>query len=130
MASRGACEGIQNVRPKHFGRLDAGDRLDAVIGGAEQDAAQPEEIARDLEVDDLPFSVGQDLVGTGPAIGQDEGRGILLTLVDHLVPGQKAATAPVEPCKRFKIDLRQGDEGRELSCQRAFLNQGWGFHEG
>jgi len=39
--ARGLREGIQNVGCEDFGRLDARRRLDAVIGGAEQDAAQP-----------------------------------------------------------------------------------------
>jgi hypothetical protein len=40
-----AREGVEDVGGQHLGGLDPGDGLDAVIGGAEQDAAEPEEVA-------------------------------------------------------------------------------------
>jgi hypothetical protein len=41
-----------------------------VIGCPEEDAPQAEEIARDLDVHDLPCPVGEDLVRTRPALGE------------------------------------------------------------
>ena len=47
-----------------------GHGLGIVIGGPEQDATQPQEIARNLKINDLTGSTGQELVGTYPAFSE------------------------------------------------------------
>ena len=86
-----------------------------MIGGAKEDAAQTQEIARDLEIHDLSPAIGQQLEGTGPAVGQNVCPRVRLPFVDHLVPRLKDPAAPVEACQCREVGIRQGDERRQLA---------------
>ena len=55
-----------------------------MVRGAQEDAAQAHEVARDREIDHLPAAVGQQLVRARPALLQDERVVTLLALVDDL----------------------------------------------
>ena len=77
--ARGGGENRQKVALGDLRGLDRGDGFHIVVRGAEQDRPQAQEIARNLEIDDLPRATAQDLVGTGPARGDDEGALISLT---------------------------------------------------
>ena len=67
-----------------------------MIRGAEQDAAQPEEVAGNLEIDNLTGSAGQKLIGAHPAIGEDKGRLSRLALTHQIHPCVESPAALVE----------------------------------
>lgn len=55
----------------------------------QQHAAQPEEIARNLKIDDLPLPILQYLVGTRPAGGKDISHLFRLPLMDEVTFGDE-----------------------------------------
>ena len=95
---------------RDLGHDDVGDRREAVVGGAQQDAAQADDVARDREVDHLPAAVGQQLVGAGPALLEDEGVVADLPLVDELGAGRDRAPLRLEPAEQGQ--LLPGPAGR------------------
>ena len=98
-------ERLQEVAFQHLRGLDRRDRLDIVVGGVEQDRAETEEIAGDLEVDDLPRSVPQELVGADPALGEDVGGRMGLALMDDIASSDEGASPPVKAVENFEVGL-------------------------
>jgi hypothetical protein len=80
-----------------------------------QDAAQPQEITGDLEIHDLPLTILEKLVGTGPAGGECICGLIRLPLVDEIPPRDEGAAPLVQGCEHRQFGLRKGDEGAELA---------------
>ena len=111
---RGSRERLQKIARKNFRRLDIHDRFDAVIGGVQQDTAQPEKIAGDLEIDDLARSVRLDLVGTNPPFREDIGRLIGLPLMHEIAPRDKRPAPLVQTFQDRKLRLGKGDKGGKL----------------
>ena len=61
-------ECLEEVASQHLGRLYGADGLEAVIGSAQKNSAQPQKIPGYLETDDLARPIRLDLVGTDPAV--------------------------------------------------------------
>ena len=104
---------------RHLDHRDVGDRGEAVVGGTQQDAAQADDVARDREVDHLPPTVRQQLVGTGPAILEDEGVVADLPLVHQLGAGRDKAAMRLEPIEHGQLLPTQREVTGQLADQRA-----------
>jgi hypothetical protein len=95
--------------------LDVSHWLDAVIRHVQKDAAQPQEIAGNLEIHDLPLPVLKKLVGTGPARREDIGGLVRLPLMNEIAPRHEGAAAIVQGCQHGKLGIRQGDKCAKLA---------------
>jgi hypothetical protein len=104
---------------RHLDHRDVGDRGEAVVGGTQQDAAQADDVARDREVDHLPPTVRQQLVGTGPAILENEGVVPHLLLVHQLGAGRDEAAMRLEPIEHGQLLPTQREVTGQLADQRA-----------
>jgi hypothetical protein len=122
VARRGVCaKAARQIRLEDFGGLDRHDRLETVVRGAQQHAAQAEEVTGHLEIDDLAGSIGLDLVGANPSAREDVGGLIRLPLVHHVPSRAEGPSALVKPLEHGEFSLRQGDKGREFAGQGAVL---------
>ncbi len=74
-----------------------------MVRGAQQNAAQSQEISRYLEVNDLARSLLLDLIGAGPAGGQNVGSLSRLTLMHKVAPGSKNSAALVQTLQHGKL---------------------------
>jgi hypothetical protein len=67
-------EGIEKIAGQDLRGLDRGDRFYIVVSGPEENRSEPEEVSRNLEIDDLSRAVVEQLVGADPAVGKDISR--------------------------------------------------------
>ena len=88
----------------------------------EQDAAQPQKIARYLEIDDLARAVRLNLARADPA-GRENIRGLVgLALVHQIPPGDEGSATTEQSLEHRELRLGQCHEGGELSGERAVLD--------
>lgn len=104
--------------------FDRRDGIDALVRGAEQDRPQTEEIARNLDTHDSPRAAGQDLVGTGPAPGENTGRLTGLSLMHHGVLGGKSAAAALDVRHDRTFGPGKADESGKLAGKSTFERHG------
>ena len=103
---------------RYLGHGDVGDRREAVVRGAQQDAAQADDVAGDREVDYLPPAVGQQFVGAGPPLLEDEGVVPDLPLVDQVgARGDRSAAAPRAGRAGSALPGPRADNGS--TCERV-----------
>lgn len=67
-----------------LGQFDVGQRGKALVRGPQQQAAQPDEVAGNLDVDDLPPAVPHLLVGASPSVAQDVRGVMVLPFLDEV----------------------------------------------
>ena len=108
---------------RNLGASTPGHCLDIVVRRAEQDAAQPQEITWNLEIDNLTCPVREQLVGAHPAISEDIGRLSHLALADQIHSRSKCPAALINSLERSQLHLGKRNECAELSGKRRF-NQG------
>ena len=94
-----------------------------MIGGAQQDAAQADDVAWDREVDHLPPAVRQQLVGAGPAVLEDVGVMPCLPLADQVGAGGNETATLLEPANNGQLHLAQRQVSRQLAHQGAVRRQ-------
>ena len=107
---------------RHLGHGDVGDRGEAVVGGAQQDAAQADDVARDREVDHLPPAVRQQLVGAGPAVLEDVGVCPTCRSWTSSVPAATVRWLCLELRQRRQLDRAQSQKPAQLAGERAIVN--------
>ena len=112
-------EGLEHPPRRHLDDDEVADRGGRVVGGAQQHAAQADEVAGQAEVDHLPAAVGQELVAAGPALLQDEGALAGLALVDQLAAGGDRPVLRLEPGQRGQLVPAQRHEPVQLARQGA-----------
>lgn len=108
-------ERLEKITSLDFGGLNRGDRFDVVISGAEQHRAQPQKIARNLEIDDLPRAIGQQLVRADPARSQNVGATLGLAFVDDVLARRKSLPSAVQLVKHRQLLVRQSYKCSELA---------------
>jgi hypothetical protein len=96
-------EEFEHPARRHLGDDGVGDRGGGVVGGAQEHAAQADEVAREPDVDHLPAAVGQQLVAAGPAVPQDERPLARLALADELGAGGDRAALRLERGQRGQL---------------------------
>jgi hypothetical protein len=119
-------DGVGTVAWENLRHLDVGDRLEPVVGGPEQHAAQPRKAARDLEIDDLQRSVRQVLRRAEPTICRDVEGLFGLASMHEIAPCHKSSAALVHICQDCKLVVGQGDEvvefpGKGLQSMASIL---------
>ena len=120
MARRGVvAKASEQIAFQNLRCLHRRHRLDVVVGGAKQDRAQAEKVARNLEVDDLARAVGQQLVGADPSVREDVGGRMGLALVDEIAPRDEAAAPPMQAVEDLEFGTGQGDEVAQLAGEGA-----------
>jgi hypothetical protein len=115
-------DGVGTVAWENLRHLDVGDRLEPVVGGTEQHAAQPRKAARDLEIDDLQRSVRQVLRRAEPTICRDVEGLFGLASMHEIAPCHKSSAALVHICQDCKPVIGQGDEDVEFPGKGAAIH--------
>ena len=96
-----------------------------MIGGSHQHAAQPDEVPREPDIDDLPPTVGQQLVAASPPFLQDEGPLAGLALVHQFRAGSYRSMFGFELAQGGTLTRVEGHEAVQLAGQGA-LGHGHG----
>lgn len=106
------------------GHLDAGERLDVVVGNAEEAVLEVEELAGHVDREDLALAVPRHLVPIGEAAEQQRADLRRLAFAQHIGGGLERAVGEREAPYRLLagfVDRRPGFEAADRALD-AFMN--------